>query len=114
MTTVACGYRRGDARYDCLRISSLECVNRRVAPRHAHLGANPLFQVAFTVRDSAAAAIEIPGATISVLDPPDGISKFDLTMEIETNETPRRSKISPAARITAWLALAQPARRVVR
>ncbi len=50
-----------------------------------HLGANPLFQVAFTVRDAANTGIELPGARVSVMDPPEGISKFDLTMEIETS-----------------------------
>ncbi len=51
-----------------------------------HLAANPLFQVAFTVRDATTTAIEFPGAAVSVIDPPEGISKFDLTMEIETGE----------------------------
>ncbi|HWD97875.1 MAG TPA: amino acid adenylation domain-containing protein [Bryobacteraceae bacterium] len=50
------------------------------------LGANPLFQVAFTVRDSNAAAINLTGTTVSVIDPPEGISKFDLTMEIEMGD----------------------------
>ena len=49
-----------------------------------HLGTNPLFQVAFTVHDATTTTIEIPGLAFSVIDPPEGISKFDLTMEIET------------------------------
>jgi amino acid adenylation domain-containing protein/non-ribosomal peptide synthase protein (TIGR01720 family) len=58
-----------------------------------HLGANPLFQAAFTVRDANATKIEIPGAVASIIDPPDGISKFDLTMEIETGDAGLRVAI---------------------
>jgi amino acid adenylation domain-containing protein/non-ribosomal peptide synthase protein (TIGR01720 family) len=46
------------------------------------LSANPLFQVAFTLRDNSAAAVDMPGLSVRLLDPPEGIAKFDLTMEI--------------------------------
>ncbi len=48
-----------------------------------HLDANPLFQVMFTVRETGSADLRIPGATVNLLEPPEGISKFDLTMEVE-------------------------------
>ncbi len=58
-----------------------------------HLDANPLFQVMFTVRETASADLRIPDAALKVLEPPEGISKFDLTLEVELGNAEFRAAV---------------------
>jgi len=58
-----------------------------------HLDANPLFQVMFTVRETGSTDLRIPDAAIKVLEPPEGISKFDLTLEVELGKAEFRAAV---------------------